>query len=111
MIYNNIGSCFVQIEEDGEAAYGAWEDCAEGCPGMPTTTQEATTGTTETVTPGNTGQSYSFFGHSVLFIICFNIFVVIASVRTEEADQATCVIEEQLVLHRGSMGLGRVPQL
>ena len=73
----------LQIEEDGEATYGAWEDCAEGCPGMPTTsrttsstTKESTTGITETATPGHAGHSCSMFDHRVLFLICFNIFVV-----------------------------------
>ena len=50
---------FVQIEEDGEATYGAWEDCAEGCPGMQTA-----------------GHSCSLIDHGVLFLLCFNIFVV-----------------------------------
>ena len=49
----------MQIEEDGEATYGAWEDCAEGCPGMQTA-----------------GHSCSLIDHGVLFLLCFNIFVV-----------------------------------
>ena len=73
----------MQIEEDGEAAYGAWEDSVAGCPGMSTntpstssTTKESTTGITETATPGHAGHSCSLFDRGVLFLICFNIFVV-----------------------------------
>jgi len=86
---NNAPWCAVQIEEDGEATYGAWEDCAPGCPTPPTwsssttktttrrtTTRRTTTegGVTQTAKPG--GHSGCVCNHGIFLLICLNILVV-----------------------------------
>ena len=74
----------LQINEDGEATYGAWEDCDVGCPGMessseppPATTRTSTPSTTSTpTTNSNAATQIKITNQFMIFIFTIMIKVM-----------------------------------